>query len=175
MRMNILFLSTNTNKSYNEPVLSQIRKLKYDVMDASFNDSIADKAAAIAKATREIKRSDAIIIEGTETNFDLGRLLTLTVLQHKPVLIFQLRGKGEHLELGSNRLVVYKKYIPENMEEIGKNIESFSGIVDQQRLTYRFNLMLSKNINEYLMTSAQKRGISKADYIRNLIFTDMGA
>ena len=173
MRMNILFLSTNTNQSYNKPILSQIRKLKFNVTDGSFNDSTPNKVAAIAKATREIKRSDAIIIEGTQTNFDLGRLLTLTVLQHKPVLIFQLRGKGDHLELGSNRLVVYKKYIPENMEEINNNIKAFSNIVDQQRLTYRFNLMLSKNINEYLMISAQKRGISKADYIRNLIFTDM--
>lgn len=173
MPMNILYLSANTSKTYNDPIISQIKKYKHALVDGSFDSNTPKKAQHIANATREIKRSDAIIIEATETNFDLGRLLTLTVLQHKPVLIFQLKGKGEHLELGSNRLVVYKKYIPEKKEDIGKSIQSFMKVVEQQRLTYRFNLMLSKNINTYLMDSAQQRGISKADYIRNLIFSDM--
>jgi len=171
--MHILFLSATENQNTNKPALTALKNLKHTVFNGAFSEEMKDKTTHIAQITRQIKKSDAIVVESSTTNFDLGRLLALAIFQHKPILILQQKGKERAIELGNNRLVNTKTYKPEKTDELEKKLKDFMKTVQQQRLTYRFNLMLSRDINLYLSEKAQASAISKADYIRSLIVSDM--
>ncbi len=173
--MYILYLSSNQSKEINDFITSTLKKLKHTVSNGTFLPDAKDKSSKLAKITREIKKSDALVVEGSTTNFDLGRLMTLAIFQHKPLLILQEKGKEQDVELGANRLVNNKTYTLKKSADFEKKIEDFIKAVKKQRLTYRFNLMLSRDINSYLMDQATDKGISKADYIRSLIIQDMNA
>lgn len=173
--MYILYLSSNPSKEVNDFITSTLKKLKHTVSNGVFLPDANDKSSKLANITREIKKSDALVVEGSTTNFDLGRLMTLAIFQHKPLLILQEKGKEQNVELGANRLVNNKTYTLKKSSDFEKKIEDFIKAVKKQRLTYRFNLMLSRDINSYLLDQATDKGISKADYIRSLIIQDMNA
>jgi hypothetical protein len=46
--------------------------------------------------------------------------------------------------------------------------------IKKKKLLYRFNLMLSREMNIFLGQRSREHGVSKADYVRTLIFKDMG-
>lgn len=171
--MYIVYLSATDDSSINKPVLSVIKQMKHTAINRSFTEKTTNKTNHIAQTTKEIKKADGIIFESTSTNFDLGRLLTLALLQHKPLLLLQMKGHEKDLELGESRLVTKKTYTKGNEKQIQSALEKFIKIIEKQRLSYRFNLMLSRDINTYLMDQAQSKSISKADYIRTLIVRDM--
>ncbi len=171
--MYILYLSSADSKEVNDFITSTLKKLKHTVSNGSFLANDKDKTSKLAKITREIKKADALVVEATVTNFDLGRLMTLAIFQHKPLLLLQQKGQEQSIELGANRLVNSKSYLLNKVPDLEKKLEDFMKAVKKQRLTYRFNLMLSRDINAYLMDQAQDKGISKADYIRSLIIQDM--
>jgi len=171
--MYIVYLSATEDTKTNQPILSVIKNQKHTAINRSFSDKTKNKSNHIAQSTKEIKKADGIIVESSMTNFDLGRLLTLSLLQHKPVLLLQMKGHERDLELGESRLVTKKAYNPTDEKDIEKSVSKFIKIIEKQRLSYRFNLMLSRDINTYLMDQAQVKGISKADYIRTLIHHDM--
>lgn len=171
--MNILYLSSNQSKEVNDFIISTLKNLKHTVSNGIFISDADDKSSKLAQITREIKKSDALVVEASTTNFDLGRLMTLAIFQHKPLLILQEKGKEQGIDLGANRLVNNKSYVLKKITDLEKKLEDFMKAVKKQRLTYRFNLMLSRDINSYLMDQAKEKSISKADYIRSLIIQDM--
>jgi len=171
--MNILFLSANPNKATNDMITSALKRIKHTVIDGSFTDHSKINSSILADTTRVVKKADAIVVEATITTFDMGRLMTLAIFQHKPLLILQEKGAGREIELGANRLVNNKTYDLEKVSDLDRKLEDFMKAVQKQRLTYRFNLMLSRDINSYLMEQSVEKGISKADYIRSLIVQDM--
>ncbi|PJC32726.1 hypothetical protein CO051_02665 [Candidatus Roizmanbacteria bacterium CG_4_9_14_0_2_um_filter_39_13] len=171
--MYIVYLSATEDNQINKPILSVIKKHKHTTINRAFSEQTENKPNHVAQTTKEIKKADGIVVECSTTNFDLGRLLTLSLLQHKPVLLLQMKGKEQDLELGESRLVTKKTYKQDNEDEIEKSLEKFVKIIEKQRLSYRFNLMLSRDINTYLMDQSQVKSISKADYIRTLILQDM--
>lgn len=171
--MYIVYMSAVSDKKINQPIISAIKNNKHTAIDTSFTQDMKNKSGHIANITKEIKKADGIVIEATITNFDLGRLITLALLQHKPVLILQQRGSSTNLDLGESRLVSNKKYKDGDEKILLKYLKDFAEDVKKQRLSYRFNLMLSRDINSYLMDQATAKNISKADYIRTLIIQDM--
>jgi len=171
--MYIVYLSATEDNKINKPILSVINKQKHTAINRAFSDQTKNKSSHIAHTTKEIKKADGIVFECSETNFDLGRLLTLALLQHKSVLLLQMKGKEQDMDLGESRLVTKKTYIPNDEKNIEKHLESFVKIIEKHRLSYRFNLMLSRDINTYLIDQSQLKSISKADYIRTLILQDM--
>ena len=172
--MNILYLSANSQTETNTFITNSIKRLKKTVFSGILLESDPKKTEKLATATKEIKRTDAVILEASNLNFDMGRLMTLSIFQHKPILLLQEKGKSQSVELGANRLVNNKSYILGKDTELERKIEDFMKAVKKQRLTYRFNLMLSRDINTYLAEQSADKNISKADYIRSLIIQDMG-
>ncbi len=172
--MHILYLSWTGDRAVNEPILSALKSLKFAYFDGSFSPEDADKGGKLSKAVREVKKTDGVVVEATHANFDMGRMMTLAIFQHKPILLLQQKGAGSDIELGANRLVNTKSYQAEKPAELERKLEDFVKGMKRQKLTYRFNLMLSRDINGYLLEQSAEKGISKADYIRSLIVQDMG-
>ena len=155
------------------PISEIIKKNKHKVMEAILAQLTNNKSSE-AKLTTEIKKADALVVEASESSFELGRFITLALQQHKPVLMLQKKNKSTPLLVGSSRLISMESYFPEKNQELKKIIESFFKTAKKQRLLYRFNFMMSSDMNDFLMTASQKSGVSKADYIRNLVIENMG-
>lgn len=172
--MDILYISSTEDARVNKPIIQALKNLKLTVFDGSFEEQSANKEVKFSRTIREIKKTDGLVVEASSPTFDMGRIMTLAIFQHKPLLILQKKGAKVPLELGANRLVNTKTYLPEKGAELERKVEDFIKAIHKQKLTYRFNLMLSRDINAYLMEQAAEKGISKADYIRSLIVQDMG-
>lgn len=176
--MYIVFLApetsqTDTKKLYTA-ICNKIKDAKNTLYDGTFPHDTGAHEDHASALTKEIKKSDALVVEATQSNFNLGRLITLALQQHKPVLMLQKEVNSTPIVIGSSRLVNVKSYKNTN-EDVEEILKDFFKVAKKQRLTYRFNLMLSRDIDIYLNDRAHEFGISKADYIRELIIKDMGA
>jgi len=174
--MYIVFIAAETTNSADKQtyadIMAEITKTKNTVHDGTFPSDTAKHDDHAASLTREIKKADGIVVEATLATFNLGRLITLAALQHKPVIMVQNSTKTAHLlTTGSNRMVNVKPYA--TMTDIADILHTFFRIAKKQRLTYRFNLMLSRDINSYVAEKAKRNAVSKADYIRDLVIRDM--
>lgn len=122
----------------------------------------------------EIKKADAVIIEGTRSTLDIGRFIATSLQYHKPILVLYRDAIPDILDDDTHSLLTHRKYTPTNQKELKEEIlNDFFTKVNKKKLLYRFNLMLNKEMNSFLMEKAKNYGISKADYIRQLINEDM--
>jgi hypothetical protein len=164
--MYILFISTEKHNF----IVDAIEEAKHKVwQNILASDQKRKSTIDIAKLMNEIKKSDAVVIESTESNFEMGRFTTLALLQHKPVLMLQKDKYVAPLVLGESRLVTQTSYIPGDAKEMKNILANFFKVVAKQRLLYRFNFMMSREMNAFVGEKAQESGVSKADYIRSLI------
>lgn len=175
--MYIVFLAPETandniKKLYKE-ICKKIEDSKNILYDGTFPHDTGAHEDHASQLTKEIKKADALIVEATQSNFNLGRLITLALQQHKPVLMLQKEVNSTPIVIGSSRLVNVKSY-KNTSEDLDNLLKDFIKVAKKQRLTYRFNLMLSRDIDIYLNDKAHEFAISKADYIRELISKDMG-
>lgn len=124
--------------------------------------------------SNEIKNADAVIITPNITNIELGGCISLCMQHRKTTLVYYERVKPESILFASSNLVKMVKY----SEKIGADLETvmkpFFTDIKKKKLLYRFNLMLSREMNVFLSHRSREHGVSKADYVRQLIFKDMG-
>lgn len=171
--MYIVFLSIKPSKSVSL-IGECIKDAKHSIWETTLSSNPTQKSSKDAAIlTKEIKKADALVVEATESNFELGRFITLALQQHKPVLMLQNENKIVPLLLGSSRLVSLETYKDENKKEMTNILASFFKTVAKQRLLYRFNFMMSREMDAFVRDKAKENGMSKADYIRTLIMTDM--
>ncbi|CAN5229927.1 hypothetical protein BH09PAT2_BH09PAT2_02760 [soil metagenome] len=175
--MYIVFLAPETpdskiKKQYTD-ICEKIKESKNTLYDGTFPPDTEAHEDHSSQLTKEIKKADALIVEATQSNFNLGRLITLALQQHKPVLMLQKEMNSTPIVIGSSRLVNVKTY-KSSSEDLDDVLKDFIKVAKKQRLTYRFNLMLSRDIDIYLNDKSHESGLSKADYIRELISKDMG-
>lgn len=167
--MYIVYLSVSKTDSQDN-IVSLIKKAKHSLTENILTSTDKKNNNGLSQ---EIKKADALVVEATESNFELGRFITLALQQHKPVLMLQKETMSAPLLLGSSRLVSLETYNPKDKVKMSQILLSFFKTVAKQRLLYRFNFMMSREMNGFLMTRAQEHGMSKADYIRTLILQDM--
>lgn len=121
------------------------------------------------KLTRQIKASDAVIIEGTYPSIGTGHYMTIALNYLKPVLILYQENPHGVLVGDPNRLLILKKYSKNDINNLEEKIKKFFLTARKKILKNRFNLMLDDEMAEYLDEKARENSISKADIIRHLI------
>lgn len=143
-----------------------------------FDATLSTNAAAVIRqkvieTTNEMKQTDGIIFEASQPDFNLGKYLTLAIQFHKPILLLYQSQLPTEFITEQSRLISTKEYSLDNLDQLSVTLRDFTKLMNQQRLLYRFNLMISKDLNSYLMDKAREKSVSKADYIRQLIVNDM--
>ena len=113
---------------------------------------------------RGISTSQAVVIEISHEDFQLGHEATLAIMAKKPVLCLSIH------EDFSNKIVnpyfFAAKYNEYNIEEI---ISNFIKRVEKESLDQRFNLFLSKRQLVNLETASKKMKMNNSEYIRMLL------
>jgi len=130
----------------------------------SFNDLAFEKQ--YQKLVSQIKESDVLIAEITYSSTTAGVLISVALQNHLPVLLLHQK---QYLGLvigDANRLIQIKTYSKKNLEKI---LRTFIRFAQKKRLHIRFNMMLDDRMNYLLTIHSTTQGISKAEYVRNLI------
>lgn len=112
--------------------------------------------------------SDAVVIEITNEDFQLGHEATLAIQNKKYVLCLSLF--EDFSEKIQNRYFYGAKYNEYNIEEI---IDNFIKTVEDDQFSERFNLFLSPTQSQYLDKKALENKMNKSEYLRFLLDRDM--
>ncbi len=124
--------------------------------------------------SNEIKNSDAVILTPGMSGVELGICISLCMQHRKTTLVLYDRIKPESILLGSTNMISMVKYNEKTLVELDQVMKPFFTDIKKKRLLYRFNLMLSREMNIFLGHRSREHGVSKADYVRQLIVKDMG-
>lgn len=113
---------------------------------------------------RGIVWADAVIIEISQEDFQLGHEATLALQAKKHVLCLSLHedfsGKIDHRYFHGARY---------NRATIEEQIESFLRLAQKDLLSHRFNLFLTSSQEHFLKTRGEATGEGASGYLRNLI------
>lgn len=117
-----------------------------------------------------IKSCDAVVIESTYPSIGVGYIIAYALEQHKSVLVLYQQSPHAMLLSERNRLLTLKKYNIANKKSLLRDLKLFLEKTQKKILKYRFNMMIDQSLNDLLSQEAGKLRISKADYVRQLIF-----
>jgi len=131
------------------------------------------------KVTASILASDVVIVEGTVMSFSVGHQLTLGLSKNKPCLFLVKKrskssknikaGVGSFLDGITTPLLTVAEYDDANLPDILDNFfNSNSG-----KPIVKFNIVLTKEIDNYLDWASFTYKVNKSEYIRNLILKEM--
>lgn len=116
---------------------------------------------------RGIRWAQAVVIEISNEDFQLGHEATLAIQAKKPVLCLSVN--EDFSEKIENQYFHGAKYNEYNIEEI---IDDFIKNSEKETLNERFNLFLSPRHVTYLDGVSKKAGLNKSEYLRLLIDHD---
>ncbi|MFA6252121.1 MAG: hypothetical protein WCX74_01860 [Candidatus Paceibacterota bacterium] len=132
-----------------------------------------DRVDIYNKAVQSILVSDFIVIEGTVSSFSIGHQLTLALSKNKPVLYMIYRDGGENKNKLQNNfvyginspLLTIAKY--SSVEDIKNILINFFN--NNSNITTKFNIVLNKEIDNYLDWSSFYYKKNKSEFIRDII------
>lgn len=124
----------------------------------------SEKAVHYSAIKKGILWADAVVLEISTEDFQLGHEATLAIQNKKPVLC--LSRDENYAEKIKDRYFFGGKYNQFNFEEL---IENFLTKVEKQSLNRRFNLFLSERQFELLQKKANENKVSISEYLRSLI------
>lgn len=113
---------------------------------------------------RGILWADAVIIEISQEDFQLGHEATLAIQAKKHVLC--LSTKEDYSQKIDNRYFHAGKYNKMTIEEI---VENFLSLAHKDLLARRFNLFLTSGQEQFLKSKGQESGLGASDYLRSLV------
>ncbi len=131
------------------------------------NKKMTTKALHYEAIKRGILWADAVIIENSYEDFQLGHEATLAIQTKKHVLCVSLN--EDFSEKIKNKYFHGAKYNEYNISEV---IEDFLKKVKGERYSERFNCFLSKRQLDHLRRKAEKEGVNVSEYLRGMIDND---
>jgi hypothetical protein len=156
-----------------------IRELGYSIardwLEPVVVKSTPSMENAYQKTVDAIKKSDAVVLEGTYDTSSVGKQLSTALELKLPVLIltYQSAKKDSSIDKfvskDSANLIKKSFYTDKNIRKVLKDF--FSWTEDKTKLV-RFNLELERDLDNYLKAKAKKNNSSKAEEIRKLIQRD---
>lgn len=134
------------------------------------NQSIEEKVKVHDKLGALKIESDIVLIECSYKSFGLGQEIAHAFRIGKPVLALYTDGHFPHLILSDagDRLLI-SEYTLDNLK--GKLIEAFEYLDPRQ--TKRFTMNIPASIVEYLDNIQRTKNVSKSDFVRELILTEL--
>lgn len=114
-----------------------------------------------------IHRADAVVIECSYEDFQLGHEATLSLIEKKPVLCLSV-----HEDLSQRIFHPYFFGARYGQKTIRREVQNFLARVRDLTLTKRFNMFLYPHQVVYLQEAAKREGVNMSEYVRKLINTD---
>lgn len=122
-----------------------------------------------------LDKMDAIIVEASKPDQEIGYLLAYAISQKKPLLYLYQKGTPEKVAFGyltrknTPESVSMRTYGRNDLEQILNGWLSDIGGARKEKPTIKFTLRITPQIERYLQYKSKKVGKAKADYLRELI------
>ena len=183
--MKIFFLASNASNESLRSAYGKIIKILQSEGHEVFSQQTIPRTEEIERMTqekneimakkffKEMLKCNCIVFEGTLSTTGGGYYLYMALQHSMPVLyLSQNEYKGLFLA-SSNRLLKIKRYYPDKLRELKSIVQGFIKFTDKKKLSNRFNLMISDSMSDYLNKVSEELGVSKADFIRDLVYKKM--
>lgn len=117
-----------------------------------------------------IKKADIVVIEISMHSLSSGYLMHEALDHEKPVIALYHEGFDPYYLVNMTKeKLQYVEYNSTNIKsQLKKALDNANKMID-----VRFNFFITPQIINYMNWTCNTRRISKSDYIRNLIMTDM--
>lgn len=175
------FYGKKKYQKYFDLVLNSIERMKVDLRSpekGNYLDLITRKDKKRLKNNRlihyeairkGIQWADAVIIEISNEDFQLGHEATLAIQNKKPVLCLSIyEDFGKKI---NNKYFHGAKYNEYNVHVI---VGEFIRKAKKELLSERFNCFLSPSQVQYLKKSSEEKNMNMSEYLRELIEKDSG-
>ncbi|RJO59803.1 hypothetical protein C4546_00335 [Candidatus Parcubacteria bacterium] len=182
--MRIYFFQAPSDKARFENVRQEIldilemKKIFYVTSDGrnSFDIPAEELEALNESGGSMLDKMDALIIEGSTPNADIGYLLAYAMSLRRPVLYLydkDISNKGVLKFLGNRQIpsnIHVKSYSGGQAKEIvEKFLTGLQGEEAQALPTIKFTLRITPQMERYLQWKAKKFKMTKADFLREKI------
>lgn len=114
-----------------------------------------------------IHLADAVIIEASQEDIQLGHEVTMAITEKKPVLVL-----STHEDFSKKIIHEYLFGAKYTTSSLSGTIQDFLSRVREMRQAKRFNMFLYPTQVEYLDTISKENGMNMSEYIRHLINLD---
>jgi hypothetical protein len=140
--------------------------------------STLDREEVYSKVLGSILAADVMVIEGTVASFSVGHQVTLALSKNKPTLfLVQKKQTGKKNVVPKNSflagitspLLTVAEYDDSTLPDILNDFLNNNG----GRPIVKFNIVLTKEIENYLNWASFTYKINKSEFIRNLILRYM--
>ncbi len=180
--MKVLFEFSRGGLPKNASYLSFIRSFLLDNDFRLTNDLLKDSETTkdylpentFFNLQKAISRADCVIIEGSVVSISLGYVLTEAINLGKPVLFLvnrdQVGTTNRFVSSIKSKLLSNNTYL--NETELEKYLSEFC--TNNKFIKTRFNLVLPHRVDSFIIEQSQARGISKTEYILDLVNQQMG-
>ena len=135
--------------------------------EKDYKDIKSKKKLHYEAIKRGITWAQAVIIEISNEDFQLGHEATLATQAKKPVLCLSLN--EDFSEKINNSFFYAAKYNEYNIEEI---VDDFIKNAEKEALNQRFNLFVSPRQLTYLENAAKRSEMNMSEYLRMLVDKD---
>ena len=138
------------------------------ILSPALKEKLKDERKIHSEAIRRgILLSDAVVIEASHEDFQLGYEAAFAVQNKKHLLCLSIN--ENFADKMRYRYFVGAKYNEYNIEEI---VENFINMVKKDQFSERFNGFLSKAQLQYVKEKAKANNMNASEYIRSLIDDD---
>lgn len=151
-------------------ILSPEKGNYLNILNAKHLEKLGDKQKIHYEAIRKgIQWAQAVIIEISQEDFQLGHEATLAIQSKKHVLCLSV-----HEDFSKKIINPYFHGLKYNQYNIDEAIQDFIKMVGEESLDQRFNLFLNKKQISHIEKAAKNNEINKSEYLRLLIDNDRG-
>jgi hypothetical protein len=156
-------------KKFTADVISPEEGNYLDVIDAETRKRLAGNHALLHyEAIRQgIHLSDAVIVEASHEDIQLGHEISMAIMEKKPVLVLSV-----HEDFSKKIIHEYLFGAKYTERSLPGTIQDFLARVRDLREARRFNMFLYPSQSEYLDRMAKESGMNMSEYIRHLINLD---
>jgi len=131
-----------------------------------------DREEIYTKMVESILTSDVVVVEGTVSSLSVGHQITIALNKNKPVLFLVCQNGDEKAHFSNSfidgiksPLLTSSMYTLENLEE---TMEDFFN-KNKNGTTVKFNIVLTKEIDNYLDWASFAHKINKSEHVRKII------
>lgn len=158
-----------TIKKFTSELISPEEGNYLDVIDAQTRKRLEGNHELLHyEAIRQgIHLSDAVVIEVSHEDIQLGHEVTIAIMEKKPVLVLSV-----HEDFSKKIIHEYlfgAKYTAQTLAGI---VQDFLARVREMRQARRFNMFLYPTQVEYVDKISKESGMNMSEYIRHLINLD---
>lgn len=162
-------LVLKTLEQFGVTVISTEKGNYKQVLDEKTRERLKDKPKLLHyEAIRQgIHMAEAVVIEVSNEDFQIGHEASLAIAEKKPVLCLSV-----HEDISERVISEYLFGAKYNQRNIKRVIQNFLARVRQMTLSKRFNLFLYPHQTEYLEKASKRAGMNMSEYMRRLISLD---